>query len=356
MARIKDKKEKALELEARRQEAILIAKRASIYKNDGESKYEEAPVLSDINSTKVKRCSLARYDCGIQTSEPEIAQAKHSSAALSQVNQSLCVSPQSSQERQLTVAKHSHEATNEFGCLPGQVADNVEELSSKVSIVNKETNTSLHLLKDIAHLIPCRSGLPPETTIDKERLCAPDSVPVPTTPPETMPLEDNLLRNEFLVDSEEVVEELFLESIEDRDYLEAVEEVQIAISQELLESAVKMSPQISEAIVGKVAALGPEGLEVLEEIKSKISTRLLSSSKVSQESLCLRSPTLVCEPVTSGPAEIVHSQPLMLEQDAPVSPSSEDGIPNDSTLLSSEDMDIEEDTEGMLKSVSITKD
>ena len=231
----------------------------------------------------------------------------------------------------------SPRSVSEFVCLPGQVdLDIAEEPPSKISMVNKETNTSLHLLTDMAHLIPKRMSSV-QTAVKEE--CGVDTGPVSarSTASQTTPdgSGDTVPGREPV---EEVCEEAF---VEDRDYLEAVEEVQNSINQELLESAIKMSPQISEAVVEKVATLGPEALEVLEGIKSKL------SSIVSQTADQPRSPTPTpishLTPTPShksvDPTDPFLAQSVSIRRSIPVNPTLE-SIAEDWILISDDDLEM----------------
>ena len=298
---------------------------------DCEREYEEALVLSSVTSPKSQPTQYNSGDrIGTSTSKqprPPTSNADGAGAIRSQASQ------------RIKPVEPSPRSVCEFVCLPGQVdLDIAEQPPSKISMVNKETNTSLHLLKDIAHLIPKRTSSV-QTAVKEE--CGVDTGPVVTTSTASQTTPDG---SEDTVPGRQPVEEECEEVfVEDIDYLEAVEEVQNSINQELLESAIKMSPQISEAVVEKVASLGPEALEVLEGIKSKL------SSSVSQTADQPRGPTPTPTPISCltptpshksvDPTDPFLSQSVSVRRSIPVNPTLE-SIAEDWILISDDDLEM----------------
>ena len=96
--------------------------------------------------------------------------------------------------------------------------------------------------------------------------------------------------------------------IDDEEYIEAVQELQVAVSSKLLDRAVSMHKEISESIVNKVSSLGPEAIQVLEEIKSKLSLRVASSGNICTNEESQRSPTPFPKSISANTS--VEQQPF----------------------------------------------
>ena len=174
---------------------------------------------------------------------------------------------------QVHVTDESDKVTND-GSETGSLTSGAQRLTA-----DKETNTSMFLLQGLTHLIPAASqaadhtivaeGFPESTTsVQSEQ-----SHVMSTASQTGLSMADIAEFTEELENEQGGLDAGESQEVDEEDYLEAVEEVQVAISQELLESAIRMTPQISEAIVERVASLGPEAMQVLEEIRSKLSVR-----------------------------------------------------------------------------------